>query len=83
MTTPAPPVRDRALMAAAATGHDRHAALGLELTSLVGAGDHVAAGELVARWRADETVDPWRLMLALAGWAALRPCGRPHPPEGI
>lgn len=75
----APPRTYEPPSGAAAT---RHAVLGAELLRLVAAADRQSAADLLARWHASGTVDPWHLVLALAGLAVKRPCGRAHPPRG-
>lgn len=61
---------------------DRHVLLCLDLVDLLAAGDRIAVSELLARWHADDTIDPWNLIMGLAGMAAARRPVRVHLPGG-
>lgn len=59
----------------------RHLAHALDLVDALADDDRVGAALLLARLRDDPDVDPWHLVIGLAGVAVKRPCSRPHVPE--
>jgi hypothetical protein len=64
-----PPTREEA---------DWHAVLARDLVVLLATGDRTGAATLLAKSRADDTVDPWNLAIGAASLAAGRPRAQPR-----